>query len=248
MECSARTLRSEWISRALQGPWFSAVLFGTTSLTRCLAGSGSFAFPAPRSSLPVARLDLRGFPSIHRLLLATLRWLAGDRPSWASLSSRTGDIAVFPFHRPRSVIADRLSWDSSSGAGVSRSRRVPFHRLHPRRPPSRAASLAGCRRFGSERQARIAFRPRRFARPRRVSPPIAWAFTRLFAAVQGDEGLAGLLHPAADRRVRCVSSAWSGGVSPGGASIAGCVACCSRRLRFPASKFVPPGGFPPIAA
>lgn len=80
------------------------------------------------------------------------------------------------------------------------------------------------------------------------SPPISWVFTRIFVTVQDDEGLAGLLHPAADRRVRCVSVAPPGGVGPRSVTIAGGVPCRSLGLRLPASKFVPLGGFPSPAA
>jgi hypothetical protein len=218
-----------------------------TLLTRCLYGSGSFAFPAPRSSLPVARLDLRGFPSNHRLLLTPLRSLAGARPSWASLLSRTRG----HFCRPRSI---------GPGRFVFRPPLLRFVRIFPDSLSSTSSPASAfpwcCHHFGLEQQARIAFRPCRFARLRRVSPPIARVFTGLFITVQGDEGLAGLLRPAANRRVRCVSSASSGGANPRSgigfrpfswpkpeAFLAG-----HSDSRFPASKFVPPGGFPPPAA
>lgn len=208
------------------------------SLTRCSCGSGSFAFPAPRSSLPVARSNLRGFPLNHRPLLASLRSLAGARPSWASLLSRTGAISGFPFHRPRSVICRPSLMGFVGACPVSLSSTSSPVFAFPR----------CCHRFGPEQQARIAFRPRRFARPRRVSPPISRVFTRIFVTVQDDEGLAGLLHPAADRRVRCVSVAPPGGVGPRSVTIAGGVPCRSLGLRLPASKFVPLGGFPSPAA
>jgi hypothetical protein len=215
-----------------------------------LDGSGSFAFPAPRSYLSVARSYLRGFPSIHRLLLASSRSRAAARPSWASLLSRTEDISAFLFHRPRSVVSDRLSWDSSGLPPF------PFHRRHPRCSPSRARPPFRAAEASDSMAFRIAFRPRRFARPRRFSPPIARAFTRLSVTVQDDEGLASLLHLAADRRVRCVSAAPSRGASPGSRSFRSpttsgnlnAVPCWSQRLRFPAAKFVPPGGFSPPAA
>ena len=103
-------------------------------------------------------------------------------------------------------------------------------------------------RFGSEQQARIAFRPCRFARLRRVSPPIARVLTELFITVQGDEGLADLLHSAANRRVRCVSSTCPVVSAPEASPLLTLFLAVHADSRFPASIFVPPGGFPPLAA
>jgi hypothetical protein len=104
-------------------------------------------------------------------------------------------------------------------------------------PGVRLPAARHCWRPASDSMAcRIAFRPRRFARPRRFSPPIAQAFTRLFLTIHGAEGLASLLHLAADRRVRCVSAVSSRGASPGSPTIAGRVPCWSQRLRFPHSE------------
>jgi len=60
-----------------------------------------------------------------------------------------------------------------------------------------------------------------------------WFSPWLLTTVQGDEGLADLLHSAANRRVRCVSFASSGGVSPRSLTIAGVVPCCSLEWRLP---------------
>ena len=105
-----------------------------------------------------------------------------------------------------------------------------------------------CHHFGFEQQARIAFRPCRFARLRRFSPPIARVFTGLFVTVQSDEGLADLLHSAANRRVRCVSSTCPVVSAPEASPLLTLFLAVHADSRFPASIFVPPGGFPPLAA
>jgi hypothetical protein len=202
-------------------------------------GSGSFAFPAPRSSLPVARSNLRVFPLNHRLLLTSLRSLAGARPSWASLLSRTRGHCCLP----RSI---------GPGRFVFRPPLLRFVRISPDSLSSTSSPAFAfpwcCHHFGFEQQARIAFRPCRFARLRRVSPPIARIFTGLFITVQGDEGLAGLLRPAANRRVRCVSAASSGGVSPAGVVIADVVCCCSLGFAVPRIEVRTPRRIPPACS
>jgi hypothetical protein len=214
--------------------------FRTTLVTRSLDGSGSFAFPAPRSSLPVARLNLRGFPWSHRLLPTSLRSFAEARPSWASLLSRTERHRCLPV--PSAPVGDfpTTSLEIRQGCCSPDS-------LSSTSSPASAFPWC-CHHFGFEQQARIAFRPCRFARLRRVSPPIARVFTGLFVTVQGDEGLADLLRSAANRRVRCVSFTHPVEPAPETSplltvSLAGHSDSC-----FPASTFVPPGGFPPPAA
>jgi len=114
---------------------------------------------------------------------------------------------------------------------------------------SPASAIPQCfHHFGLEQQARIAFRPCRFTRLRRVSPPIARVFTGLFATLHGDEGLADLLRSAANRRVRCVSSAHPVASAPQASSSLTPSVAVHSDSQFPASKFVPPGGFPPLAA
>ena len=153
--------------------------------------------------------------------------------------SNEGTSLSSSFHRPRSVylptafleirqevIPDSLSSTSSPAFAFQRC----------------------CHRFGPEQQARIAFRPRRFARPRRFSPPIARVYTELFITVQGDEGLAGLLRPAANRRVRCVSSAWSGGASPKSCVIADTVPCWSLGFAVPRIEVRTPRRIPPTCS
>jgi len=105
-----------------------------------------------------------------------------------------------------------------------------------------------CHHFGFEQQARIAFRSCRFTRPHRVSPPIARVLTGLFVTLHSDEGLAGLLRPAANRRVRCVSSAHPVESAPEAPPLLTVFLAVHSDSRFPASTFVPPGGFPPLAA
>lgn len=212
----------------------------TALVTKPLDGSGLFAFPAPRSSLPVARLNLRGFPWSHRLLPTSLRLFAEARPSWASLLSRTERHRCLPVPSapvgclPTTFLEIRqgcCSPDSLSSTS------------------SPASAFPWCRHhFGFEQQARIAFRPCRFARLRRFSPPIARVFTGLFITVQSDEGLADLLHSAANRRVRCVSTAHPVEPAPEAMPLLTPFLAGHSDSRFPASKFVPPGGFPPPAA
>jgi hypothetical protein len=202
-------------------------------------GSGSSAFPAPRSSLPVARLNLRGFPLNHRLLLTSFRSLAGARPSWASLLSRTrGHLC-----RPRSIGPGRFVYRPPLLRFVALSRDSLSSTSSP------ASAFPWCfHHFGFEQQAQIAFRPCRFARLRRVSPPIARVFTELVITVHGDEGLAGLLRPAANRRVRCVSSAWSGGASPRNCVIADTVPCWSLGFAVPRIEVRTPRRIPPACS
>jgi hypothetical protein len=90
----------------------------------------------------------------------------------------------------------------------------------------------------------IPFRPHRFARSRRFSPPIA-PFTEL-CAITG-AGFAGLLHPAADPGVRCVSFVMRVEPSPHTGRFWS-VCRWSRESRFPAARFIPFGGCPPPAA
>ena len=123
-------------------------------------------------------------------------------------------------------------------------RPIPFHRLHPRRSPSRGVATTS----DSSCKAQIAFRPRRFTRPRRFAPPIARVLTELLITVQGDEGLADLLRSAANRRVRCVSFAHPVEPAPEALPLLVTFLAGHSDSRFPASKFVPPGGFPPPAA
>jgi hypothetical protein len=158
-------------------------------VTRLRERSGSIAFPAPRSSLPVAWRDLRVFRSRRRLRRLTLRSASGARPSSLRSLNEPDDIAVIGLERPRSVRADHLSWDS-----YGRDRPPPFHR------PRLAPGLSVIPRCPLPRIATV--RSRGCASQR---VPTSWF--RTTSPVYSTDGLAGLLHPAADRRVRCVSSA-----------------------------------------
>jgi hypothetical protein len=155
-------------------------------------------------------------------------------------SLERGDIAVFPFHRPRSVCLPTASLEIRQGCCTLDS-------LSSTSSP--ASAFPWCfHHFGPEQQARVAFRPCRFTRLRRVSPPIARVFTGLFITVQGDEGLADLLHSAANRRVRCVSSASSGGASPRSNVIADTVPCWSLGLAVPRIEVRTPRRIPPTCS
>jgi hypothetical protein len=103
-------------------------------------GSGSCAFPAPRSSLPVTRLDLRGFPPEIRLRLPALRLRDGARPSWASLLSRSGR------HRCRP--------HPSAPVGGFPPPPLGFVGRFARSPPSTSSPVSAfprcCHRFGDE--------------------------------------------------------------------------------------------------
>ena len=105
-----------------------------------------------------------------------------------------------------------------------------------------------CHHFGFEQQARIAFRPCRFARLRRFSPPIARVLTELFITVQGDEGLADLLRSAANRRVRCVSSTHPVESAPQAFIIADGVCCCSLGFAVPRIEVRTPRRVPPACS
>ena len=149
------------------------------------------------------------------------------------------DIAVLPFHRPRSVCFPTASLEIRRDS-----------RPNPLSSTSSPASAIPqcCHHFGFEQQAQIAFRPCRFTRLRRVSPPIARVLTELFVTLHSDEGLAGLLRPAANRRVRCVSFTHPVEPAPEALPLLTPFLAGHSDLRFPASTFVPPGGFPPLAA
>jgi len=114
--------------------------------TRSAGGSGSCAFPASRSSLPVTRLDLRAFPSVDRLLRAALAGACG-RPAlvgFAPLSNGATSLS------PRSPGPGWCLPTASPGirrpVRSSRSQRaldpVPLHRPDPRRSPSRGVATA----------------------------------------------------------------------------------------------------------
>jgi len=70
-------------------------------------------------------------------------------------------------------------------------------------------------------------------------------FSWLFVTVQDAEGLAGLLRPAANRRVRCVSFASSGGARPGSVVIAGGIPCWSLGFAVPRIEVRTPRRIPP---
>jgi len=131
--------RERWDPRAFRGLFRvrgAASFFSNDVVDQVLDGSGSFAFPAPRSSLPVARSNLRGFPSSHRPLLTSLRLFAGARPSWASLLSRTRGHRC----RPRSIGPGRFVFPTAFLEIRLAFRQIPFHRLHPRRSPSQGVA------------------------------------------------------------------------------------------------------------
>jgi hypothetical protein len=111
---------------------------------------------------------------MHRLLLTTLRRLQEPGPRGLRSSLEQDDIAVTPSpSAPVGVCRPPLL------GFVTRFRRepvlgwCPFIDLIPGvRLPAFGLPF-GRLGFGREQQAPIAFRPRRFARPRRFSPPIA---------------------------------------------------------------------------
>ena len=160
--------------------------------------------------------------------------------------SNEGTSLSSSLHRPRSGCFPTASLEVRR-PGQSRTWAVAPDSLSSTSSPAFAFPRC-CHRFGPEQQARIAFRPRRFARPRRFTPPITRVFTRLLITVQGDEGLADLLRSAANRRVRCVSSASSGGVSPAGDVIADGVCCCSLGLAVPRIEVRTPRRIPPTCS
>jgi hypothetical protein len=121
---------------------------------------------------------------------------------------------------------------------------IPFHRPRPRRSPSRGVATTSDSSSKLESRSDLVVSHDLVGLLRRFARVLTW----LLVTIHGDEGLASLLHLAANRRVRCVSSADSGGASPGSFVIADDVPCWSRGSRFPASKFIPPGGSPPPAA
>ena len=120
----------------------------------------------------------------------TLRWPRKAGPRGLRSSPERGGIAAFPLHRPRSARADRLSWDSPTPGSMAEAmfaEPVPLHRRHSRQ----ARCPRCCHRFGEGPP----------------SPPRATDLAVLhdLAGFTCQE-LAGLLHPAADPGVRCVSA------------------------------------------
>ena len=166
--------------------------------------------------------------------------LQGLGPHGLRSSLERDDIAGIPSHRPRSVHFPIASLEIRQGCCSPDS-------LSSTSSP--ASAFPQCfHRFGHEQQARVAFRPCRFTRLRRFSPPIARVHTELLVTFHGDEGLADLLRSAANRRVRCVSFTHPVEPAPRAVSLLTPFLAGHSDLCFPASKFVPPGGFPPPAA
>jgi len=202
-------------------------------------GSGSFAFPAPRSFLPVARLNLRGFPLNHRLLLTSLRLFAGSRPSWASLLSRTEGHRCHPAPSPP-VGVFRPPLLRFVGARAP----IPFHRLHPRRPPSRSVSTT------SDSSSKL---------ESRSDPVVSHDFVGFLRRLLGfSPSCSSPFTVTKDLRIYCAPlpivgfdaflplTRW-GQPRRRSSSLTASVAVHSDS-RFPASTFVPLGGFPPLAA
>jgi hypothetical protein len=202
-------------------------------LTRFRGSSGSFAFPAPRSSLPVAWRDLRGFPSRRRLRRSTSRPIAGSRPSSLRSPNEPDDIAVVGLERPRSVRADHLSWDSY---GRDRPGALPSTPAcagpfgHPSVSTSRSIAAASVRRL----RPPDVFRPRGFAPPRRFSPPMDSRACCIPLPIVGFDVFRPLSPGVCRSRSRPRCQAHESSVT--------------LDVGLPTPLFVPPGGFPPPAA
>ena len=189
--------------------------------------------------MPVARSNLRGFPSKHRLLFPSSRKVAEARPSWASLLSRTGRHLC----RSRSISPGRDYRPPLLGfVGVCTP--VPFHRLHPRRSPSRGVATASdpSRSLESRSDPVVSHDLVGFLRR---SPGFSPGFSSPFEVTKDFRaccipmpiiGFDAFLPPHPVEPAPVASSLLT-------ASLAG-----HSDGWIPASKFVPPGGFPSPAA
>ena len=196
----------------------------TASEARIPCGSGSFAFPAPRSSLPVTRLDPRGFPPEIRLPRSTLR-SRSEGPALVGFAP----LPIGVRHRclPRSIGPGQWLFPTTS-PGIRRAvRPVPLHRRHRQRPLSTVSPPL--RRWAA---AHLALRPRRFARPRRYSSDHSRACC-IPLPILGFDAFPLALGWLPAPSIPSLLTAWSPVTSSGG---------------FPASSFVPPGGLPSLAA
>jgi hypothetical protein len=136
----------------------------------CVARSGSLVFSAPSSALTVTGLALEGFRSSPCLA-------DPERPTWADPAHFISPSELCT-HRPGRA-PDTLagSSETTSSRGIRRGSCRPCDRRLPLTPPSTcsrastpAAGIAAFR-FGSEvPTSEIAFRPRGFSPPRRLSP------------------------------------------------------------------------------
>lgn len=169
--------------------------FESKSLHTCNLRSGSLAFPAPSSILPVTRLILEGFPKAANYALF----------SFAPLQSSSRDAPIGS--------TDLLSWDSS--------REVPRRRHRCRDvtfPPDPCPSIDSLPGVHSRDDVATATSGSRDLPEHRV--PTSWfrttspvssavrpiAGTAVPSAFAKDPGVTGLLHPAADLEVRRVSA------------------------------------------
>lgn len=161
MGCTARTVRIGGGWRALQGPRCGAVLNGWRHGPGFRAVAGRL--PSPRLVRP-CRSPGWTFEVSRPESVSALRprgRAAEPGPRGLRSSPDRVDIAVAPVHRPRSDgCSNHLPWDSSGGSPG------PLHRHPPRRPLP--AVLPPLR---SQAAAWFAFRPHRFSRSRRFSPP-----------------------------------------------------------------------------
>jgi len=183
------------------------------------------AFPAPRSSLPVARRDLRGFPFNHRLPYVNLA-VSPRKPGPHGLRSslEREDVAILSVHRPQSTLADCLSWDSSE---LSLLR--PFIDILIQRP-----FVEGVATFQRAAAASLACRPRRFSRPRRFVPLDDLQVCCALQPIMGFDAF------------WCRFVRWL--ASPRNLRIAAMIPCWSPNGHVPASTFIPPEGFSSPAA
>jgi hypothetical protein len=192
------------------------------SVTRCPAVATRSAFVAPRSSLPVARLDLRGFPRCTVLRLRPCGSLRRTVPHGLRSSSGRG--------------SSRIS-RSLAPVGGCRPTLLGFVRAFA--PfPSIDIILGVCAVRGVATASEGGAEPR-LASDLAVSHSLAGLLRqktrRLVASCCRSWGSIRFVHPP-------------GGASPRSFVIADDVPCWSPRAGVPASRFVPPEGVPSPAA
>jgi len=213
-----------------------SVLFSSDPHREHNLRSGSLVFPTPSSAFPVTRLALEGFRRLRHALF-----------SFAPLQSTS---PCAPVGSP-----DLLSWDSSRGCAISPTLLPehgvsigpsPLHRLlpgvHSRDDVAIAAS--GSEDLSEHRVPTSWFRTTApvFSAVRPIAGtavPIAFATS---------PGVAGLLHPAADRGVRRVSArcdVWFDHLSPfPEIGVRTTTSTASPRRYLPLEELPPPAAVP----
>jgi len=153
--------------------------------------------------------------------------------------SNEGTSLSSSFHRPRSVRFPTASLEIRQGVPL-----IPFHRLHPRRPPSRGVATTSDSSSKLESRSDLV-----------VSHDFVGFLRRLLGF---SPGCSSPFRATKDLRACCVPLPIVGfdaflpphPVEPAPRAVPLLTPSFAGHSdsRFPASKFVPPGGFPPPAA